>query len=544
MPHLILIHGNIYTQDPACLRAEAVAIDGDRILAVGNVDEIKPLARRGTEIVDLGGRPVLPGMTDSHVHFLTWAMMRQGLCLSEAASMKEVLGQVARRVHTIPPGRWITGWGLDESRWPETRLPARSDLDGVAPAHPVLLRRKDGHLAVVNTCALKIAQVNENTPNPEGGVIDRDGSGRPSGILKEHATDLVEHFISGPTEEEALEAKRQGISVMHSLGVTGVHDMRMWGGTDGQLSFRAWEGLRQEGRLNLRCCMALPGELLEQAITLGLRTGFGDKSLRIGNLKFFVDGSMGSKTAWMLEPYLHGGVGLSVASLDILSKNIARANDAGLAVNIHAIGDRANREISKILEHLENRPVETMSSRAKRPMAANRIEHLQIIEPEDLARFARLNIIASVQPLHVTDEIAIHEASIGVRCRRAYPFRDMMDSGINVIFGSDCPVSDPNPFWGIHAAVTRRRRDGSPEKGWYPEQRVTVSEAVRAYTMGPALASGRGSESGSITPGKLADLIVLDRDIYRTDPMEIHKTRVDLTLFDGRIVFQRKESCH
>jgi hypothetical protein len=285
--------------------------------------------------------------------------------------------------------------------------------------------------------------------------------------------------------------------------------------------------------------MALPGELLTEAMALGLRTGFGDRSLRIGQLKYFVDGSIGSQTAWMLSPFQHGGNGIPVCGMEGLAQNISKANGSGLAVAIHAIGDRAIRELFRILEDFETHPVESGPSITKQPSVPNRIEHFQIVQPEDLAQFGRLKIVVSAQPLHITDDIDIHERLIGDRCKWAYPLRSIMEAGVRVIFGSDCPVSDPNPLWGIHAAVTRRRRDGTPEKGWYPEQCITVEAAVRAYTLSPAIACERGNDLGSIAPGKLADLVVMDQDIYKMDPMEIHRAKVDLTIFDGRIVFER-----
>lgn len=539
MPSLMLVNGNFHTQDPARPKANAVVIEGNQILAIGKDDEIKSLSRPNSKIIDLDGRLVLPGMIDSHIHFLLWALMRQALPLAEATSLEAVIEQVSRRAQSTPPGHWIMGMGLDESRWPERRLPTRDDLDRVAPDHFIFLRRRDGHLAVVNSRVLKVGSVNEATPDPIEGVIDRDSSGRPTGILKERALDLIEPIIPEPTEEEAIDAVRNATSAMHSLGVTGVHDMRVWSGTDGKRSFRIWQRLQQEGILDLRCWMALSGELLTEAVALGLKTGFGNPSLRIGHLKYFVDGSIGSQTAWMLSPFQHGGNGIPVCGMEGLAQNIVKANGSGLAVAIHAIGDRAMRELSRILEDLETHPVGRGPSIPKRPSVPNRIEHFQIVQSEDLARLGRLNIVVSAQPLHITDDIYIHERLIGDRCRCAYPLRSIVEAGGRVIFGSDCPVSDPNPLWGIHAAVARRRRDGTPEKGWYPEQCLTVDEAVRAYTLNPAIACERGNDLGSIAPGKLADLVVLDQDIYKMDPMEIHRAKVDLTIFDGRIVFQR-----
>jgi predicted amidohydrolase YtcJ len=282
--------------------------------------------------------------------------------------------------------------------------------------------------------------------------------------------------------------------------------------------------------------MNLPGNRLDEIIALGLRTGFGDDYFRTGHLKFFTDGAQGTRTAWMLEPYEGTNTtGLPLTPIHEVAVAIRRASAAGLAVDIHAIGDRANRELITVFEGL--RTSETGSITAP-PRAPHRIEHLQIIQPEDLARLAKLNVVASVQPISVTDDISMMEPTIGARSRFAYTFKSMWDAGISIAFNSDCPVSNPNPFWGIHAAVTRQRRDGTPSGGWYPEQRVTVSQAVWAFSMGSATASGLQSDLGSISPGKLADLVVIDRDIFMIDPMEIYETRPVITIFDGRLVYE------
>jgi hypothetical protein len=277
--------------------------------------------------------------------------------------------------------------------------------------------------------------------------------------------------------------------------------------------------------------MGIPGERLEEAIALGLRTGFGDDYLRVGHVKFFADGGQGARTAWMLEPYLDAaGCGMPLTPPEDVAEAVRRADRAGLAVAVHAIGDRANRELITVFEQ---------HATGNTRHVPHRIEHVQMIRPDDVARLARLGIVASVQPIHVTDDIPMMEKSVGPRGRFAYPFRDMLDAGVTLALGSDCPVADPNPLWGIHAAVTRQGRDGTPPGGWYPQQRLTVAQAVRGFSMGPALVSGREAHLGSITPGKLADLVVLDRDIFAVEPMEIAQAQVMVTVFDGRVVYER-----
>jgi predicted amidohydrolase YtcJ len=366
------------------------------------------------------------------------------------------------------------------------------------------------------------------------GVIDRDAGGRPTGILRDLAVNLVTARIPAPTDAAVAQAFRDGCAHLQALGLTGVHDQRLMGGLEAVPAFRAWQSLRAQHELGLRVWMNLPGERLDEAITLGLRTGLGDDRLRIGHCKYFADGAQGVRTAWQLEPYAGtADTGLQLTPVEAIEASLRRAHDAGLAVSVHANGDRACRELSRVFERVLGGP---RPAGAAPPRAPHRIEHLQLIRPEDLARFAPLGIMASVQPVEVTEDIAMMAATVGARGRYGHAWRAILEAGIPLVFGSDSPVSDPNPFWGIHAAVTRRRRDGSPADGWHPEQRLTVAEAVWAYTMGPALASGRQRDLGSISPGKLADLVVLDRDLFAVDPMELFEARPVLTLFDGRIV--------
>lgn len=539
MCELILLNGDFRTQDPVHPRASAVAIAGGRIRAVSDNDEIRTRAHPDAEVIDLGGRLALPGLTDSHIHFYQWALRRQQLTLSNAGSLKEVLARITQAARETAPGAWVVGRGLDETRWPEGRLPTREELDATVPAQPVLLWRRDSHLAIANSRALELAGVKEDTADPPDGAIERDQSGQPTGVLFERAVDLVSSSLPKPSDEETVKAMGDAVPVMHKLGLTGLHDMRIWGGAEGQAALAAWQRFQQTGRMDIRCWMTLSGDLVDEAIDLGLKTGLGNDRLRLGHLKFFTDGSMGSRTAWVIEPYETGGFGMPVCSMVDLAEAIRRADQAGLAVAVHAIGDKANREVMTIFEDLAGRASISHLVKTARPCAPHRIEHAQILRPEDLARMSRLDVVASLQPLHITDEITIHDQALGARAKWAYAFRDMIDAGIRVTFGSDCPVSDPNPMWGIHAAVTRRQRDGTPEKGWYPHQTLTVPEAVRAYTMGAAVACGLEHELGSLTEGKLADLVVLDQDMYSIDPMAIHNVKVDLTIFDGQVVYQR-----
>ncbi len=537
---LFLVSGSFHTQDPAYPHATAVAIRDGRVWAVGRDEEIRALAGPDTRTIDLGGRLVLPGLTDAHFHYYDWSLGLRRLALTGATSLADLRYRLAQRASETPPGQWILGQGWNETRWPEPRQPRRADLDDAAPDHHVILWRNDMHLAVVSSRALREAGITGDTPNPPEGVINRDEAGQPTGILRELAINLVSDLIPPPTEEETVEAMREGFAVLHRLGLTGVHDYRIMGGADGPPAFRAYQRLRTAGDLALRLWMNIPGERLDAGIALGLCTGMGDDYLRVGHVKFFADGGQGARTAWMLEPYEDtGDCGMPLTPMEEIAEAIARADRAGLAVAIHAIGDRANRELITVFENLPQVP---NLREVAPPAAPHRIEHVQMIRPEDIARLGQLNVVASVQPIHAPDDIPMIEKSVGPRGRFAYPFRDMLDAGVTLAFGSDCPVANPNPMFGIHAAVARQQRDGEPQGGWYPRQRLTVAEAVWGYTMGTALVSGREAYLGSITPGKLADLIVLDRDIFaleRTTPMEIAQTQVTMTVFDGQVVYEQ-----
>jgi predicted amidohydrolase YtcJ len=537
-PDLILLNGQIRTMDDQKPRARAMAVKVGRIMAVGDNDAIAALADSKTERVNLDGRLGIPGMMDSHFHFYDWAMGRQQLDLARVKSLDELLNQVAQTAGQLPQEKWILGQGWNESDWPEHTMPRRDHLDAMAPAHPVALWRCDLHLVSVNSRALELAGIDETTPDPPNGVIEKDSSGRPTGILRELAPNLVKSVIPPPSADELVAAMRDGITHLHTLGLTALHDVRLMGGLEGAAALKAWQLLNEKGKLDLRCWVSLAGERLEEAIALGLRTGLGDERLRIGHVKYFADGGMGARTAWMLEPYLDAEYGMPLGSMAELGRQIAAAEKAGLAVMVHAIGDRANREIISILEELAKLRSEAMERSIVPPALPHRIEHTQMIRSEDIQRLAKLKVAACVQPHNMILDINMIDESVGPRGRWTYAYKEMLDAGIPVLFSSDAPVCDPSPLVGIHAAVTRQRRDGTPAGGWYPEQRIRVEDAVRGYTTVPAAFYGQSREMGTLTPGKRADITVLDRDIFEVDPMEIANTRVEMTIFDGQIVYQ------
>ena len=538
-PDLVMLNGVIRTMDKHNQRSQAIAIKGKRIMAIGGNEAISTIADSSTERIDLKERLVLPGMMDSHFHFYDWAMGRNQLELANEASLKQLLEKVNKAARTMPGGNWILGQGWNESDWSDHIMPDRSRLDAVAPNHPVALWRCDLHLVAVNSMALNLAGIGKDTRNPEDGVIEKDISGEPTGILRELAPNLIKDVIPESDSEEILAAMKNGISHLHSLGLTGIHDVRLMGGLEGATTLKAWQLLNERDELNLRCWVSLPGERLEEAAALGLRTGMGDDRLRIGHLKYFADGGMGARTAWMLEPYLDAEYGMPLSSMVELKRAVRKAEKAGLAVIIHAIGDRTNREIITLFEDLAKTRARDDEKSYDPPLLPHRIEHTQMIRSEDIARLAKLGVAACVQPHNMILDINMIDESVGPRGRHTYAYKEMIDAGIPIMFSSDAPVCDPSPLVGIHAAVTRQRQDGTPTGGWYPDQRISVKQAVQAYTTAPAEFYGQSQELGSLLPGKKADMIVLDHNIFEVDPMQIHDTQVDITIFDGKIVYRR-----
>ncbi len=534
---LILENGTIRTQDPSLPQARAVAMRHGRILAVGSNQDVAELAGPGTERVDLEGRLCLPGFMDSHFHYFQWAMGRTQLNLETARDFGHCLRLVKEFANKTPKGEWVQGQGFNESDWPENRMPLRADLDDAAPDHPVMIWRCDLHLVVANSEALRRAKVTDHTEPPADGALDRDGRGRLTGVVREGAISLVRDAVPMVTLEQLTEAMDQAQSAAHALGFTSLHDVRLSGiKREAALTMQAWQRLRAEDKLRLRCWTSIPGECRSLAQELGLRTGLGDDFLRIGHVKYFFDGGMGARTAWMIDPYQDTGqTGLCVYPPEELFHEMTECHGSGLAVMVHSIGDRASRELVTLYERLLT-PERRADPAA--PHLRHRMEHAQVIRPEDVARLAKLDIPVSMMPANMVLDInMISQCAPGVTgC--AYPFRPMIDAGIQVMFSSDCPVCDPNPLVNIQAAVTRQRDDGTPEGGWRPELRVSVDEAVRAYTATCALAYGQQDVTGSVSPGKRADLVVLDKNIYEIDPLDIHTARAALTVFNGRIVHQ------
>ncbi len=520
--------------DHPILRAtNGLAISGEHIIALGSSNDILQMAGPDTEKIDLDGRLVVPGFFDSHIHFYEWALKRRHLQLDDLSSLDELLARIKKSAQPLAPGQWIIGQGWNETEWTLPHQPSRASLDQVAPNHPVLLWRCDLHLAVANSAALHLASIDETTADPPEGRIERDGAGEPTGILRELAINLVRRAIAAPAAGQIIEAFKDGIGALHRFGITSIHDIRLMADSDGASSFRCFQQLEQDEQLDLRCWMSLPSHQLDDIIGLGLRSGFGSDCLRIGHIKFFADGGMGARTAWMIDPYLDAERGMPLMDMHVLANDIEKADVAGLSVMVHAIGDRANREIINIFENLKAQRDKNPTPQA--PPYRHRIEHVQMIRPEDIKRLGRLDLALNVTPGNMILDINLIDQIVADKGQWAYAFRQLMDTGAPVMFSSDCPVCSPDPLLAIHAAVTRQRFDGTPERGWYPKARISVAEALNAYTSIPAEVHN-APLLGSIAPGKKADLAILSRNILTEPPSAIPETIVEMTVFDGRIV--------
>ncbi len=521
----ILINGKFHTLNPTQPEASALVIDRDEIVAVGKEADLLAAFEGKGKTINLEGAPVLPGLTDAHMHLETYAL---GLDYvdCETSTRIECICRVAERSRTNPPGTWILGHGWNQNLWPEG-FGSAADLDAVAPHHPVYLTAKSLHAGWANSAALHLAGFNEQSPDPVSGQLGRDGQGRLNGILFESAMGLLEAAIPEPDVAGVAQAIESAQARLWSLGLTGLHDF------DRSRCFSALQLLHQDGRLQLRVIKSIPLENLDQAIALGLRSGFGDDYLRIGSVKIFADGALGPQTAAMILPYdgSQDGRGLLMKDAEELTEIGRLAAQNGISLAVHAIGDRANHEVLDAFQRLRQLEGTAQSLR-------HRIEHVQLLHAMDAHRLAELGVIASMQPIHATSDMLMADRFWGKRSQLAYAWRTQLQHGATLAFGSDAPVESPNPFWGIHAAVTRRRMDGSPgPSGWYPEQRLSVLEALQAYTTGPAYAAGRELRMGKLAPGYLADLIVLNQDPFTCEPEAIAAIHPLRTMVGGEWVF-------
>ena len=531
IPDLIIVNANIRTMDRNRPSAEALAVYQNRIVALGSSSEIRKLADSHTRVIDAKGQLVLPGFNDAHVHFMSGGFQLASVDLRDANTPQEFAERIRAFATKLPQGRWITGGDWDHERWPDARLPTKELIDPFTPNTPVFVNRLDGHMALANSVALKLAGVTRETKDPDGGVIVRDSkTGEPTGVLKDAAQSFVWKVIPAATFEEKLTAARAATNHAASLGVTSVQDVSA--GTD----VGVYQTPLDRGDLKTRVYAVWPLPSWDHLARTGVRAHFGSAMLRTGGLKGFADGSLGSTTAWFYEPYLDAPDTSGILSDEMfpegaMLERVRSADRAGLQVMIHAIGDRANESILSIYEKVEKEN----GQRDRR----FRIEHAQHLRSQDIPRFARDQVIASMQPYHAIDDGRWAEKRIGrERAKTTYAFRSLLDAGVTLAFGTDWTVAPLNPMLSVYAAVTRRTLDGKRPEGWVPEQKISVEEAVRAYTSGSAYAEFQESVKGTITPGKLADLVILSRDIFKIDPNEIDKVRVVMTIMDGRVVYE------
>ena len=525
-----IINARVWTGDAARPWAEAIAANGDVITAIGTTAEIQK-ASAGAEVIDAGGKLVLPGFIDTHVHFVDGGFRLASVQLRDARTREEFVSRIKAFAGTVPAGTWITGGDWDHSLW-GGELPSREWIDAVTPNNPVWINRLDGHMSLANSAALKAAGVTRATANIEGGEIVRGANGEPTGVLKDNAMSLVDKVAPPPSAEMADRALSAAMKYVNERGITSVHNMGTWSELD------TFARARKNNALTTRIYAAVPLNTWEklrdavQARTYGGPDGRGDDSLRVGALKGFVDGSLGSHTAAFHEPFKDAPKdrGLLVNTPENLYTWISGADKAGLHVMVHAIGDRANGLLLDTYERVQKEN----GARDRR----FRIEHAQHLAPTDIGRFAPLGVIASMQPYHAIDDGRWAEQFIGTRINTTYAFRDLLDQKAKLAFGSDWFVAPPTPLEGIYAAVTRRTLDDKNPGGWVPAQKITVEEAVRAYTATAAYASFEESRKGTLTPGRLADFVMLDSNIFEIPAEQIRATKVQMTVVSGKVVYR------
>ena len=524
---LVVVNARVWTGDSTRPWAEAFAVRGERIATVGSSAAVRKLAGNA-RVIDAGGNMVVPGFIDSHVHFVDGGFRLSSVQLRDAKTPAEFIARIKAFAASAPPGAWITGGDWDHERW-GGELPRRDWIDSVTPNNPVWVNRLDGHMALANSAALRAAKVTAATRAVTGGTIVRGANGEPTGVLKDNAMSVVDAVMPSPPAELEDRALDAAMTYVAAQGVTTVHNMGSWN------DLAVFERAHKSGRLRTRIYAAVPLATWEMLRDTVAARGRGDAWLRIGGLKGFVDGSLGSHTAAMLKPFTDApsDTGLFVNTPEDLYKWTSGADKAGLHVIVHAIGDRAIRDQLDIFERVEKEN----GPRDRR----FRIEHAQHIAPPDIPRFAKLGVIASMQPYHAIDDGRWADKVIGPeRSKTTYAFRSLLDAGATLAFGSDWFVAPPTPLEGIYAAATRRTIDDRNPNGWVPEQKISVAEALRAYTRGGAYASFDEKEKGTITPGALADFAVIDRDLTQTAPEAIRDARVTLTAVGGRVVYERK----
>ncbi len=527
---LILIKARVWTGTAALPWAQAVAVSENLIVEVGSETEVLKLRGTKTTVLELPGHLVVPGFIDNHTHFLDGGFQLMSIDLRPARSEAEFSDRIRRYAEALPTGKWITGGDWDHEAWPGAKLPTKALLDPFTPHRPVFVSRLDGHMALANSLALQLAAISKATADPPGGTIVRTADGEPTGILKDAAMNLVYRKIPDASSKERDAALQAAMREAARYGVTSIQDITSWS------AFESYWKARVENRLTVRVAARTPLSQRQRQVAWIKKNGAGDDWLRLTGFKAFMDGSLGSATAYFFEPYnddpkTAGLLAADAIPEDKIRQRMLAADKAGLQLSIHAIGDRANEVLLGLFEEV----AKINGPRDRR----FRIEHAQHLRREDIARFASLGVIPSMQPYHCIDDGRWAEKRIGPeRIKTTYPFRSLLDSGARLTFGSDWTVAPINPLLGVYAAVTRRTLDGRNPEGWIPQEKITVEEAMNCYTLRNAFASFAERKTGSIEAGKLADLVVLDRDIFAIPPVQIPQARVLYTIVGGKVIYR------
>jgi predicted amidohydrolase YtcJ len=532
---LIIQNARVWTVDRSLPEAGAVAILGDLIVAVGSNDQVNAWRGPNTRIVDAAGRRLLPGFNDAHVHFTDGGSQLDNVELNDATSQQEFARRIRERAAKTEKGAWLLGGDWDETKWSPAELPTRELIDAATPETPVAVDRYDGHMVLANSLALKLAGITARTPDPAGGVIVRDRKGNPTGALKDAAMDLLFKSVPPPSHDQRRHAIERALEHAASLGVTSVQHMN-----PDYADIAIYSELLVEGRLTTRIYAAPLIPQVDDQVKIGIRRAFGGPYLRIGAVKAYADGSLGSATAYFFEPFSdqpnnRGLLSDEMHPISLMQDRMMRADAAGLQICTHAIGDAGISAILDLYSEIEKEH----GSRDRRW----RIEHAQHMAAKDFDRFARLHVIASVQPYHAIDDGRWAEGRIGHdRASRTYAFRTLLDHGVRLALGTDWNVAPLDPMLTLYAATTRATLDGKNPNGWFPEQKLTIQEAIEAYTMGSAYAEFQENEKGSITAGKLADMVLLSEDVLSIDPVKIRDVKVLKTWVGGKLTYDAEVS--
>ncbi|MCJ7578307.1 MAG: amidohydrolase [candidate division Zixibacteria bacterium] len=532
MKDLMLLNGEIYTMNPKQPRASAVAVRDSKIIAVGKTSDVENLGKRNFKVINLQGETVVPGFIDCHTHFFSFALSLNQANLDQISSFEQILSEIKTVAKNLKPKEWLLGRGWDKNILKKGGSFTKEVLDKICPNNPVALRSKDHHLLWVNSLALKLAEIDKYTEDPPGGEIDCDPiSLEPTGILKENACELVWKKISSPSPEQCERLLKEAMKKANSFGLTGIHNF------EEQKAVFLFQKFLNDNELSLRVCFWISKEDLDSAISLGLRSGFGEENIRFGGVKLYSDGALGSQTALMFEPYENSedNFGIEVTSQEELTDWVKKASQSGISVAIHAIGDKGVHQALNAIKHCGGRHTKTLRQR---------IEHIQLLHPQDLKRFSKLGVIASVQPYHATSDRDIADKYWGKRTGFRYPYKSLLNHQTKLVFGSDLPIETMDPLKIIYAAVSRKKEGERRTvrlrslslRAWYPQECLSLPEAVFAYTQGASFASYEEKIKGSVEIGKLADMVVLSKDIFEVNPEEILDTKVESTILGGKIV--------